>query len=173
MELTPGQKLLLAYWGPIQSAVSERVSTADLWTRVRDSAASEGVVLRGVSALDMNRLRSIAASQRESMRTFQSSRVDQAITGRMIATDISARPLQDQALAPSWIVRFEQDLVVEGELQTVWRSDTFDGSLPATVGDLRAQLEVDAEQLLLGSSGGIGPDVAVHAGIGRVQISAV
>lgn len=173
MELTPGQKALLPFWGNIQSAVSQRVSTADLWAAVREASAAEGVVLRGVSATDMSGLRGLAASQRNGSQSFDTARPDQVITGQMIAQDLSSRSLQDQALAPSWIVRFEQDLNVSGRLMTVWRSSVFEGSLPITKGDLMNTLDTDAEQLLAASSGGIDATSAVHIGIGRIQIVAV
>ena len=173
MQLTPGQKALLPYWGPIQSAVSQRVSTADLWTAVREAAAAEGVTISGVSATDMSGLRGLAASQRNASANFSQAHPGDTITGSMIAQDISSRGLADQALAPSWIVRFEQDLNFEGQLRTVWRSSVFEGSLPPTVDELRNQLDLDAEQLLASSSGGIDATSAVHIGIGQIQISAV
>lgn len=166
MDFTEGQRRLLAYWGNIQAAVAERVSTAELWSRVRAAAEQEGVSLHGVGAIDMGRLRSIAAAQRGAMAALGGARRDQAITGAMIASDLSARPLQDQLLAPSWIVRFEHDIVVEGELRTVWRSSVVDGGLPATVQDLYDRVSEDAEAMAEDY------DVS-HAGVGRIQISAV
>lgn len=166
MDLTPGQKKLLPYWGNIQQAVSLRASTADLWTAVRDAATREGVALTGVSAADMSVLRGLAGGQRNALETFGQSRTDAAITARMIATDISARPVQDQLLAPRWIVRFQHDVTVDGELQTFWRSSIFEGSLPATTGDLRSAVESDA--VALADDYG-----TTHAGVGAIQISAV
>jgi len=166
MDFTTGQRKLLAYWGTIQSAVSQRVSTADLWAAVRDAADAEGVSLKGSTAIDMGRLRSIAGSMRNAQEQLQQGRPDQVITGSMIATDLSARPLQDQLLAPSWIVRFEHDVTVNGELQTLWRSSVFESSLPPTIGDLRSSVEADAVALA--------DDYDVtHVGVGRMQISAV
>lgn len=173
MDFTAGQLRLLAYWGEIQSGVSQRVSTADLWSIVRDAAAAEGRPLSGVSAIDMNLLRSIAAEQQRTMRDLGALRPDQGLDASVIARDVSARPLAEQALAPQFLVRFEHDLIVEGELMTVWRTSTFDGALPPTSGDLRNALELDAQQMIENSSGGFGPDQTQHAGIGRMQISAV
>lgn len=166
MDLTPGQTKLLAYWGNIQSAVSLRASTADLWTAVRDAATREGVGLEGVNAIDLGRLRSIAAGQRNAMESLARSRPGQTITGSMIATDLSARSLQAQLMAPQWIVRFEHDITISGELKTVWRSSVFDGSLPPTIDQLRQSVESDAAAMA--------DDYGVtHAGVGRLQISAV
>lgn len=173
MELTEGQKALLPYWGNIQSAVSQRIDTAGLWAAVRTAAEAEGVALRGVSATDMSGLRGLAASQRNAMDQLNSARPDQTITGSMIAQDLSSRGLADQAMAPSWIVRFEQDVTLGGQLSTVWRSSVFEGSLPPTLNDLRNQIDQDAEEMLASYEGGPGGSGAVHIGIGRLQISAV
>lgn len=173
MDLTPGMKALLPWWGIIQSAVSQRVQTADLWTIVRDAATREGVELKGVSAADMSRMRAVPAGQRNAGDTFMRARPTDAITADMIAQDISSRSPQDQLLAPRWIARFEHDITVDGELQTHWRASVFEGSLPATAGDLRNQLEQDAEQMMLSSSGGIAAEETTHLGIGRIQIVAV
>jgi len=166
MDFTESQRKLLTYWGTIVSAVNQRVSTAELWNMVRDVATREGVELKGVGAIDMGRLRSIAAGQRTAAENLGAARPGQVITGQMIGTDLSARSSQLQAMAPSWIVRFEHDVIVSGELTTVWRSSTFDGSLPPTIDDLRSAIEADAEAMAEDY------DVS-HAGIGRLQISAV
>lgn len=173
MDFTPGQRQLLAYWGPIQTAVAQRVSTADLWSIVRERAQAEGAALKGVSAIDMGVLRGIAAAQRNAMEAVQRGGADAVITADMIGRDISSRAQQDQNLAPKWLVRFEQDLNVGGQLVTVWRSSFFDQVLPGRTSELRQALEQDAEQMLANSSGGIDATTAVHLGIGRVQINAV
>jgi hypothetical protein len=166
MDFTEGQRKLLAYWGEIRSGVSQRVSTAELWEIVRNAATREGVTLQGVGILDMSRMRSIAAGQRTALENLAQARPDQVITGAMIARDLSARDERLQSLAPSWLVRFEHDVIVNGELQTVWRTSTFDNSLPLTIADLRAAVENDAEAMA--------DDYDVsHAGIGQLEISAV
>ena len=166
MDFTPGQKTLLAFWGSIQSAVSQRASTADLWAAVRAAADAEGASLGGASAIDLGQLRSIAASQRNAMEDFSRARITDPLTSDLIAQDVSARGLQEQNLAPRFIVRFEHDVTVEGQLQTLWRSSIFEGSLPATKSDLMNAVEGDAQALA--------DDYDVtHIGIGRIQISAV
>ncbi len=165
MDFTAGQRQLLAYWGEIQSAVSRRVSTADLWTAVRSAAEAEGVQLRGAGAIDMNLLRGLAAQQRNAMDVLQGARMGDTIVSSMIAQDISARSQQDQDLAPRWIVRFEHDVTVGGQLQTLWRSSIFEGVLPSTRSDLTSAVEADAQALA--------DDYDVtHIGVGRIQIAA-
>jgi hypothetical protein len=166
MDFTEGQRQLLLYWGNIQQSVSARASTADLWANVKAAAAAEGNSLGGVRMTDMNGLRSIAASQRSAMDNLQAARVDSVITGNMLGRDLSSRGLTDQSLAPRFLVRFEHDVTVGGQLQTFWRSSFFDGSLPTTKGDLMSAVNQDAQALA--------DDYDVtHAGVGRIQISAV
>lgn len=166
MDLTPGQIKALVYWGVIESAVTKRASTADLWDAIREAAAAAGRPSVGVSASDISRLRGIAASQRNTAENLDRARPGDVITSSMIAQDIAARPLQDQILAPSWIVRFEHDVTIDGQLQTFWRSSVIDGSLPPTKGQLRSQIEADASAMA--------DDYGVtHIGVGRMQITAV
>jgi hypothetical protein len=166
MDFTPGQRKLLLYWGNIQQSVTARASTADLWAAVRSAAAAEGTPLSGVRIQDMNGLRSIAASMARSQRDLAALRPDSVITGAMIGRDLSSRPLTDQALAPRYLVRFEHDVLVDGQLQTVWRSSFFDGALPSTKGDLLNALEQDA--VAMADDYG-----TTHVGVGRFQIAAV
>lgn len=166
MQFTSGQKTLLLYWGTIQEAVSRRAGTAELWEAVRNVATREGVELSGVSASDMSSLRGISARQRNSMDSFQRAGPNDAITGPMIGSDVSARDAMAQSLAPSYIVRFEHDVTVNGELLTFWRSSVIDGRLPTTKAELLRSVEQDAV--------GLADDYdETHVGVGRVQISAV
>lgn len=166
MDFTEGQRKLLLYWGNIQQSVSARASTADLWANVKAAAAAEGTSLAGVRMTDMNRLRSVAAGMRSAMENLTAGRIDSVITSSMIATDLSARSAQDQLAAPKFIVRFEHDISVGGQLQTVWRSSVFEGFLPGAKGDLLSAVNQDAVALA--------EDYDVtHLGVGRVQISAV
>lgn len=166
MDLTEGARRLLAYWGEIQNAVTRRAGTAEIWADVHNAATREGVALTGISASDMSTLRGIAAGMRNSMESFSRLGQSEVITPAVMASDVSARSLGDQSLAPRWIVRFEHDVIVNGQLQTLWRSSVFDASLPATAGELRTAIEGDAVALANDYD-------ITHAGVGRLQISAV
>lgn len=166
MDFTPGQLKLLAYWGPIQSAVSQRVSTADLWAAVRAEAAARGQTLTGVSAVDMNVLRSIASEQRNVASSLAAARPDQGITANMIARDVSSRPLSAQNAAPAWLVRFEHQVLIGGQEVTQWRTSTFEGFLPGTKAGLTNIITADAVALA--------DDYQVtHVGVGSMFITAV
>lgn len=166
MSFTPGQRKLLAFWGSIQSSVTQRASTSELWNAVRAKAAAEGVELSGVRATDMNALRSIAADQRVKGDRLTAAPKSRAIDASMIGRDLSSRSVGDQLVAPRWIARFEHTIEVGGETQTLWRASVFESALPTTVGELGDQLEQDAQAMADDYD-------QTHVGVGRISLVAV
>lgn len=144
-ELTPGMLKLTTYWGTIQSAVSQRASTADLWSAVKNAAAAEGFSIAGASGADMSRLRGIAAANRNAMETFSRSGAGLGITANMVGSELYARDPTTQALTPRFVVRFAHNVIENGAETTQWRASVFEGILPPTVGEMRAQLEIDGQ----------------------------
>ena len=166
MNFTQGQQKLLLYWGEIVSSVFQRASTAEVWDVVRNAATREGVDLSGVRLTDMNALRSIATRQRNSQSVLNSARPGTLLDASMIGTDVSARPADVQLMSQKYVLRFQHDVTIDGQLQTFWRSSTIDGSPGVTVDDLRQRAEQDAEALA--------DDYGVtHVGIGLMQLVAV
>jgi hypothetical protein len=164
-DFTPGATKLLAYWGNIQSSVGARASTASLWQDVRDAAAADNYNIAPANAIDMGQLRSIAVGNRTAMERLAALGSPGTITAEHIGTELFARSLAEQALAPIHLVRFEHNVMVDGELQTVWRTDRFEGDLPLTKDDLILQLNADAAALADEYS-------QTHVGIGAMSISA-
>lgn len=165
-DLTPGASKLLAWWGSVSAGVSQRLDTASMWDAVRNAAANEGVDLAGVSALDMNTLRSYAASQRTAMDNLTRAGDTGPIDASMIGQAPWSRDLNSQNLAPKWEVRYERNVIVDGEEQTLWSTSTFTGERPQSIEDMRAQLEQDAAD----NAGLYGQQ---HLSVGRIQITAV
>jgi hypothetical protein len=166
VELTPGQRALLPFWGTIVAAAHEGVGTAELWERVRSAAEDQGLPLRGAGAVDMSRLRGIATQQRVARRNFERASTSDMLTADHIAQDISSRDLAAQAAAPQWAVRFEWQTLEGGVMATEWKTNLFTGILPQTKGELLDQLARDAERL--------GADYGRESvGIGAVSILAV
>lgn len=159
-----GVQKLLAYWGTIQAAVSERAGTAELWAAVRDAAASEGMPLQGVSAADMSVLRGIAGRQRTAMETLAGAAPGDAITGAMIAPELGSDGVVQLGEVPAWNVRFLHYTEADGEPSLTWRTDVFKGYLPPTKQELQDQLNQDAANMAAdyGES---------HSGIGAVMIT--
>ena len=159
IDFTPGMSRLMGLWGSIEGAVSDRVSTADLWAITRAAAEAEGVTLSGISAVDMSRLRGMAASARNAQEVFNAANPESTVVSGMIATAPWARNLEQQALAPRWQIRFEQTVTELGQTTTVWRTVFADSVLPATVAELIAQVAGEAEAIAADynqESGGVG-----------------
>lgn len=173
MDLTPGMTALLPWWGTIQAAVGQSVGTAELWSAVREAAQAEGFTLRGAGATDMSRLRGLAASQRNAMREFARAGDNAAITGEMLAQDISSRDLAAQATLNQYVVRFQANLVSGGELSTHWVTSVFTGILPPTKGALVDQLSRDAERATQDPQSTTVPGDGEFVGLGTVSILAV
>jgi hypothetical protein len=166
MDLTPGMRALLPFWGTINAAVRERVGTAELWERTKAAAESEGYVIRGASGADMSRLRGLAAGQRRAMDAFGAASGDTMLAAEHFAQDVSSRSLAAQGAAPQFAVRFQWASIEGDELMQEWKTNLFTGVLPQTKAELLDQLARDAERL--------GADYGRESvGIGEVSILAV
>jgi hypothetical protein len=144
---TPGASKLLAFWGDIQSAVNTRASTADLWQAVRDAATAQGFDLGGANAIDMGQLRSIAVANRVAMENLAKAGSPGTLDSTMFGAELYARDQASFNAAPLYLVRFEHNVLENGEPATLWRTDTFRGFLPPTKDDLMEQLNIDAQNL--------------------------
>lgn len=145
---TPGRRgAPLGYWGVIEGAVTARMSTADLWTAIREATADPTNGLSGITLMDVNRLRSSAALIRNSGAEFNRATNDLVISGKMIATAPWARPEESQRLAPKLQIRFQHTTMKDGILETNWRTYMHPGQVPATVGDLRAIVDRAGQML--------------------------
>lgn len=173
MDLTPGMRKLLGVWGGFNAAVRDRVDTAELYTRLRDAFAAEGAEFKGVSAIDVSRMRGIAAAQRNAQQRYGSLSADSIIRDEHMAQDISSRDLGAQAAAKQYLVRYEAHLVHEGEAMTSWVTNVFTGFLPKTKGALDDQLERDAQRVVEDRNTTTLPTGATFTGLGDVLILAV
>ena len=166
MELTPGQHRLMALWGSIESAVSQRASTADLWSAAREASLAEGVPLTGVSATDMSGLRGMAAQMRNASEMLATAGAGASITGDMVAQTPWSRPLSEQNALGIWQVRYQHTVIEDGQPVTAWRTSIFEGGLPPTVEQLNQAVNEDA--LAVADSHGTS-----NVGISGLQILAV
>lgn len=143
-----GRVPLAQYWGVIQRAVSERVTTAELWNMIRNASEAEGYVGTTGGLPEMNRLRGAAAAIRNASDVFRSARDDATITASMFAPDINAKAIPGLSLTPVYRVRFEHTIgTLEGQLVTTWRTISFPMQLPGTKDLLMAELEANASSL--------------------------
>lgn len=165
-DLSPAAKRALAYWPQIEFAARYRLTTADLWSTIRDAAEEAGWASPGVTLQGVNELRSMATRIQSAGRNFAAADQDQRLDYTMVAGAPWSRPDNERESLPMWQARFEHSFWQDGELTTEWRTSVFTGRLPATVADMRAAIAEDAEQL----ADKYGVD---HDSVGGVHIVAI
>ena len=126
----------MGYWGVIQAAVTDRLSTAALWAKIAAYETAQAITRPSGLFAAVTQLRSLAASQRNAGEVLARAAENQAIDARMISQAVNARPLGDQALAPLYVVRYEATVLTDEGETTRWMSWMIHGTLPATKGEL-------------------------------------
>lgn len=163
--LTPEERRATQYWGSIEGVTRAGGSVTDLWRGINEQAAALGYDTAGISAIDVNRLRSLAVSNRNAERSLDRLGPDDLITGDAIGQAPWARSLNEQNAVPMWSVRFEHIVIVDGEEVTQYRTSVFTGEVPRTRRELELALEEDGENLA-------GEYEVEHVGIGGYTILA-
>jgi hypothetical protein len=163
-DFTPGQIKLLNYWGEINASVEQEMTTAQVWGYVKDAAAAEGFDLAGANAIDMGKLRSLAAANRNASRAFMAAPANTELGAVYFGRELYAPAAHEINLEPVYLVRFEQGVLENGMPARVWRTDSFRGLLPPTKDELMQRLESDAQ--LIGDEYN-----QTHVSIGDVRIS--
>lgn len=165
-DLSDAAKRALVYWPQIEFAARYRLTTADLWSTIRDAAEQAGWASPGVTLRGVNQLRAIATQIQNAGRNFARADEDQRLDYTMTAGAPWSRSDAERGALPMWQARFEHTFMQDGEEVTEWRTSVFAGRLPATVADMRAAIAEDAEQL----ADKYGVD---HVGISGVHVLAV
>lgn len=165
-DLTPGQRKALAYWGPISSAVSQGADTRQVWSAIRSAADDLGLASPGVSARDVSTIRGYATAIARTARDIARLSDDLGIGNLRIPQAPWGRSLAEQDALKMHQVTFQHTTVTSEGEQTVWRSSVFTGSLPGTIGELRAQIEADANEIAIDYD-------EEHVGVGAIQIMAI
>lgn len=149
-----------AYWGVINSAAAESLTTAALWDQIRGFEEEQGISRPAGLFKAVSSMRSLAVSQRLARDSLTAAADNVALTADHIAQDINSRPLAEQALAPLYQVRFKATVLTsEGSIDR-WLTVMNNGILPATKGDLVSLVASSAidmsttyGQLLVGLTG--------------------
>ena len=137
----------MPYWNEISAAANDRATTADLWSRIRDQADQLGLSSPGVSVQGVNELRRLATSIERSGRALTKASETSGIEPGMIGEAPWSRALQDRGGIGIFQVRYKHSFIDSEGLQSEWRTSVFNNGLPATVGELRANIIEDANQL--------------------------
>ena len=165
----------MAYWGTIQSAVSERATTAAIWDAIRGTREAEPGKYGPVTVQGVNEIRSAAAQIRNTSDSLGKARaleertgLSQSITSRMMTTVPWSREGQVLATLADYQVRFEALFTTPlGRSASVMLTAKYGATeLPATVGEL-----VDALGNYAPASGSL--PMGTFEGIGSTSITVV
>jgi hypothetical protein len=165
----------LTFWGAIQSAVSQRATTAEVYSAIRDYAETDlgGHPLPTLAAV--NELRSLAAQTRNASEALGNARdlserygIDSPISSQMMSLTVSSRDQQSISTLAQYQVRFEtQFLTPSGVAASAWVTAKYGAAeLPSSVGDLVDA--VSSYALAFGYA-----DLASFQGIGSISIAVV
>lgn len=139
------------YWGVIRAAVSQRLSTRQIWEQIFQFEQQQQITRPSGLFTAVSAMRGAAVQIREAAARFTRAARDTAITAAHIAGEIRSRPLTQQALAPVHVVRFEATVLGETGEERRWLSYMHRGPLPATKGELMDILDVQAPAIGFGS----------------------
>jgi hypothetical protein len=166
VELSPAGQRAMTYWAQIDAAVSMKMTTADLWSAIRDAADEMGLASPGVTVQGVSEVRGVAAARVRASEHLGKLDPSMSLSNRDWSEAPWSRPAGEQAALPIFHVRYQHTtLGPEGE-STTWRTSVLPGRLPGTMGDLRSILDEDTSEL----SRKYGVD---HVAYGSIQILAV
>lgn len=137
----PGLAKPMAWWGVIQSAVRDRATVAEVWGTIRAFGEANNIAYPPGMFQDVNRMRSQAASLRNSSERLGRAGPDTALTSDLLAQLPYARTSVEQALASQYHVRVGYTARKGSETETSYITLAY-SQLPSTVGDLYADAQV-------------------------------
>lgn len=155
------------YWGVIRSAAANRMTTAELWGKIRQFEENRGITRPAGMFGYVSQMRSMATQSRMASGRLTAAGPDTVIQAEHIGPELHARPLQQQALNPKYVARFKATVVTATGEATKWLSFIFHNALPATKGALMAFLHLNAPSI------GIGSEELVTGITGDVELVAV
>lgn|SRR5215472_503850 len=141
----------MRYWGVIRAAVSQRMSTKQIWEQIFQFEQQQQITRPTGLFAAVTTMRQAAVAIREAAARFTKAARDTAITAAHIARELRSRPLTQQAITPSHIVRFQATVLGETGEERRWLSYMHRGPLPATKGELMDILDVQAPAIGFGS----------------------
>jgi hypothetical protein len=120
MALSDIPSQLRAYWGVIRSNVFQTATTSQLWQAISSWESQYNILRPGGLFNAVTAMRSLAVGQRNAETALANAEPEDAITAEMIAQDINSRPVTEQSLSPSYLIRFEANMVTEAGNTTQW-----------------------------------------------------
>lgn len=146
---TPGQGRVnpLFYYGAIEHAARQGASTADIWSQLRGMADNAGLPRVGLSASQVSTLRGQAGRRIAAERSFAGLADDFGIGPRDVVVPPWARPLAERNATPDYAAQFLHTFTDNGVQRSEWRTVRFSDGFPATAGDIRRAIELDAQAM--------------------------
>lgn len=145
--LSPAAQKALGYWGVIEMAAQVGATTADLWTWIREAAEEIGLASPGVTVRGVQELRGRAGQIQAAARKFTDLPDAHRVRGEHVATPPWARDPGAQRAQPRFAVRFQHTYSKGGVIQSEWRTSVFTGKVNHTAGQLRRDVELDAQNM--------------------------
>lgn len=145
--LTPAAQRAMGFWGVIELAAEVHATTADLWSWIRDEAERLGLPSPGVTVQGVAQLRARAGQIQESARKFATLKDNQRVRGEHVARPPWERELGTQRAQPKFAVRFRHEFLKGDEVVSEWRTSVFVGKVNHTAGQLRRDVELDAQNM--------------------------
>jgi hypothetical protein len=146
-DLSDEARAALAYWPTIEHAAANHLPTADLWAALNGAAAELGLDSPGVTLQGVNTIRSLATQIQATSARLERTDPTYRMEGNLISEAPWGRSLAERDAMPMFQVRYQHTTVGPNGEETNWRTSTFHGQLPRTVGDLLEAIEEDAEHL--------------------------
>ena len=159
--LTPAQA---AIWGDIQASVEEHMTTAELWNEIRAAAERLGTRVPEGMFQAVNTMRNLSAQLRNASDRLTAASRDEALDRRYYADEVYLRDASNPLAGTSYHVRFTVPQYQGGETRMQTFTMLYEGSLPATVGDLMDDLDLYATELGNDYAGELGAIQSVEIG---------
>lgn len=150
-----GTNLINALRGSIYQATHERLTTSQLWERIRSDLNLPQEGPTGLARGQVNAIWHEAVQARNASEAFardlsraEAMGVDRAVTGRMVVVPTWARPQVERNTTPIYQVNFQMTMQAEdGTLDTGWFTIVKRGAIPPTVQGVADMVGFDAEMM--------------------------
>lgn len=153
----------MAWWGTIQAAVSEHLTTAEVWERIEARSRELGLATPPGMFQAVNEIRSQAAQLRNASDRLSAAPGEAPITGDLLAFLPYGQAAGMGAGPRTFDVRVNYTAVRTGVEEADYITLRYTGGLPSTVAELRDEAQMVAESLVEGYG-------AALTGLGAIQI---
>lgn len=155
-----------AFYGSILNAVTQHMTTAQMWEGIRAQAESLGLGFSPQVLQEVNQLRANAAQVVASSERLSGASTPTTITSELIGRPFYARPPSAQEARPIYEARFQIDYLTPTGPQSGWYRLEYGRDLPNTVARLLADINLYAAEF----AGSYGHELI---GTGQIMLNAV